>query len=70
MRELILQPQTADAVHALLPLVPDKGSTRLEDRWKQAQVFLLRVGRGPRLLEVLSLVLHHDPTLAPTLREA
>ena len=63
MREFILQSQTVDAIHALLPVVPDEGSTLLEDRRKQAQVFLLRVGRGSRLLEVL-FVVFDDHTLA------
>ena len=66
MREFILQSQTVDALHALLPLVPDEGPALLEDHRKQAQVFLLRVGRGSRLLEVLFLVFDgHTLALRP-----
>ena len=56
MCQFVLQQEALDALHALLSVVPDQGSTSLEDRREQGQVLILRLGRGPGLLEVLCVV--------------
>jgi len=55
-----LQQQTlsrlADAIHALLPLVPHEGAQTLEDCWYPAFVQGLSMGNRERVLELLRLV--------------
>ncbi len=49
-------PRRADAVHALLPLVPHEGAPRLETAGQPPQLQGLRLGHRPRILELLCLV--------------
>ena len=52
-----VHPQGADAVHAVLLLVPPESSEEVEDPGIESDVRQLRLGRRPWLLEPLSLVL-------------
>jgi hypothetical protein len=47
---------TADAVHALLPLVPDPGKEGVEAGGQQSQMPLVPLGHCSRFLEFLRLV--------------
>jgi hypothetical protein len=47
---------TPDALHALLPLVPDQGQKTLETRRRQAQLPFLQMGHREGILEFLRLV--------------
>lgn len=45
-----------DAVHALLPLVPNQGPTELEDRRQHSHLPQMRLGRAARILDPLPVV--------------
>ncbi len=51
-----LHAQSADAVHALLPVVPPQSAAQVENRRLGQTLSPLRLGRGGRLLEPLPLV--------------
>ena len=49
-------PGTADAVHALLPMVPDPGEKALENLWQQGYLCQMQLGSSQRILGLLRLV--------------
>jgi hypothetical protein len=61
--------QGADAVHAVLLLVPPESSEEVENPRIESNVRPLRLGSGSRLLEPLSLVLQAiGRTITPVVR--
>jgi len=49
-------PGAANAIHALLPLVPYESQAAVEDRRKQTQLPRVQVGHRQRILELLRVV--------------
>src|SRR4051812_403853 len=58
-----MRAQRADAIYAVLSMVPHKGAAKMEDRGQQRHVWQMRLWRAPRILDALSLV-HSESYIA------